>query len=63
MRIPTGVILGVVMIGGIGSARADDLLPPDRPIEEVVDSYVGAKLAREGVGPAPRPTTPRSSGD
>ncbi len=53
MRIPTGVILGVVMIGGIGSARADDLLPPDRPIEEVVDSYVGAKLAREGVGPAP----------
>ena len=40
-------------------AEADDLLAPDRSIEDVVDHYVEAKLAREGVaaGPLADPAT------
>ncbi len=35
-------------------AIAADLLPPDRPIGEVVDHYIGATLDKERVKPAPR---------
>ena len=35
------------------AARAGDLLPPDRPVEEVVDHYLEERLAAEGLGPAP----------
>lgn len=34
-------------------APAGDLVPPDRPIEEVVDHYLDARLAGEGLRPAP----------
>ena len=33
--------------------RAADLLPPDRPIAEVVDHYLDETLRKEGVKPAP----------
>lgn len=33
---------------------AGDLLPPDRPIPEVIDHYVDAKLTKSGVTPAPQ---------
>src|SRR5687768_12028046 len=36
------------------SARADELLPADRPIESVVDHYIDARLTRDGVTPAPQ---------
>src|SRR5262245_38358115 len=33
---------------------ADELLPPGKPIEEVVDYYVAARLQQQGVTPAPQ---------
>lgn len=36
------------------SARGDDLLSSDRPVEEVVDAYVDARLAAENVSAAPQ---------
>ena len=36
------------------AAAAADLLPADRPIAEVVDHYVDAKLREAGVAPAPQ---------
>src|SRR5688572_10968846 len=35
------------------AARADDLLPPDRPIPAVIDHYVDALLKADGIAPAP----------
>lgn len=35
------------------AAPADDLLPEDRPIHEAIDHYVSARLAVDGVVPAP----------
>src|SRR5215213_1765820 len=35
------------------AARAADLLPSDRPIPEVIDHYVDAKLKSAGIAPAP----------
>ena len=35
------------------AGRAADLLPPDRPLAEVVDHYVDALLKEQGVAPAP----------
>ena len=35
------------------AGRAADLLPPDRPIPDVVDHYVDALLKEQGVSPAP----------
>lgn len=34
-------------------ASGQDLLPPDRPIEEAIDHYVDARLQEKGVTPAP----------
>lgn len=33
--------------------QAQELLPPDRPIAEVIDHYIGATLKKEGITPAP----------
>ncbi len=44
-------VFGVLV--GHGYAAADDLLPADKPMEEVVDHYLDAKLAAEGVKAAP----------
>lgn len=38
------------------TGRAEDLLPPERPIEEVVDHYLDAKLKTEGITAAPQAT-------
>ena len=42
----------VLFLGAVALAAADDLLPPDRPMAEVVDHYVDARPAKEGVKPA-----------
>jgi hypothetical protein len=34
------------------TARAEELLPPDRPIAEVVDHYIGENLRKESIKPA-----------
>jgi hypothetical protein len=36
-----------------GPASAADLLPPDRPIHEVIDHYIDTLLAEQGIKPAP----------
>jgi hypothetical protein len=36
------------------AARPADLLPPDRPVPEVIDHYVDARLKAAGVNPAPQ---------
>jgi hypothetical protein len=46
-------IAAIVVLACASAASAGDLLPPDRPIEEVVDHYLEAKLTKEGPGPAP----------
>ena len=38
----------------LGELNADELLPPDRPIAEVIDHYLEARLTDEGVTPAPQ---------
>jgi hypothetical protein len=45
--------IAVLLLAGGSTATADELLPPDRPIEEVVDHYLDARLKEEGVTPAP----------
>jgi hypothetical protein len=45
------LLLGLVMF--LGSARAGELLPPDRAIESVIDHYVDAGLVAAGTHPAP----------
>jgi len=45
--------LFVATAAGRPRAETADLLPPDRPIEEVVDHYVDAGLNEEKVTPAP----------
>ena len=46
-------LLAIWQTGSDTAARADELLPPDRPIEEVVDYYADARLTAAGVAPAP----------
>ena len=43
---------GIFVVGTHGSIAAE-LLPPDRPIAEVVDHYIDETLRKEGVKPAP----------
>ena len=49
-------LLGVVASAllGCGTLRADELLPADRPIEQVVDHYLDAALKEAGVTSAPQ---------
>jgi len=52
---PTRLILLLCcgLTAAIPCATADELLPSDRPIAEVVDHYIDAKLAVENTTPAP----------
>jgi hypothetical protein len=50
--LPSLFVVAVLLANG-SPAAADDLLPPDRPIEDVVDHYVDARLKEEGITPAP----------
>jgi len=47
---PTFLVL-TLMIAGATALRADDLLPADRPIENVVDHYIDLQLQNEGLSP------------
>jgi hypothetical protein len=51
---PTGrhFALALALLALAAPARADGLLPPDRPVPEVVDFYVDAQLREENVTPA-----------
>jgi hypothetical protein len=46
-------IVASVLLGLPFDAKAQELLPPDRPIGEVIDHYVDAKLQQAKVKPAP----------
>ena len=48
-------VLAVVLVaaGSLRGEEVSDLLPADRPIEEVVDHYIDAELQRVEVTPAP----------
>ena len=52
------ILDGLVVVCGIWACgspvNAEDLLPPDRPIAEVIDHYIDLRLAAEGVTPAPQ---------
>jgi hypothetical protein len=43
----------LVLLLAVSSTRAEALLPPDRPIPEVVDAYIDALLKQEQISPAP----------
>ncbi len=47
------LVVGLVL-GSSVTARAQDLLPPDRPISEAIDHYLDAKLRKVNVEPAPQ---------
>ena len=46
-------IPAIFVLVSAAAAPAVDLLPPDLPIEEVVDHYLDVRLAQEGLRPAP----------
>jgi len=46
-------IIAGVLLGSPLDATAQELLPPDRPVSEVIDHYVDAKLQQAKVKPAP----------
>ena len=48
-----GSICALLVFSLAGATFAEDLLPPDRPMEAVIDEYVEARLKAEGVTPAP----------
>ncbi len=51
-KFPAWLAVGL-LLGASHVARAQDLLAPDRPIGEVIDHYVDAKLQKANVKPAP----------
>jgi hypothetical protein len=55
MRTPRSLSPALVLLLVAASpSLADELLPPAKPIEEVVDHYVEARLRQESVTPAPQ---------
>lgn len=46
------VVLAAALFAGMPVAAAAELLPPEKPIGEVIDHYVDLKLKQEGVSPA-----------
>jgi len=53
MKKPRMFLVLVLALGFSVSARAQDLLPPDRSVGEAIDHYLDAKLRRANVKPAP----------
>src|SRR5437870_203015 len=48
MRI--ACLLSLVLLAS--ATRADELLPPGKPIEEAIDHYIDARLVKENIAPA-----------
>jgi hypothetical protein len=46
-------LLAAAVLALPGAARADDLLPADRPIPAVIDHHIDALLKADGITPAP----------
>jgi Protein of unknown function (DUF1549)/Protein of unknown function (DUF1553) len=53
MSVPRMAIAAILLLMAARHASADDLLPADRPIEDVIDHYVEAKITNAGLHPAP----------
>ncbi len=53
MKTHRALIVTALILGAPLSAQGQELLPPDRPIGEVIDYYIDAKLAQAKVKPAP----------
>ncbi|QDU19768.1 DUF1549 domain-containing protein [Urbifossiella limnaea] len=53
MKACLGWLTAGVLLGLPSHATGQDLLPPGRPISEVIDHYVDARLKQAGVNPAP----------
>jgi hypothetical protein len=47
------LLLGALFVWS-STAAAGELLPPERPIPEVIDHYIGLRLKQAGVTPAPQ---------
>jgi len=54
MRFLSALLLIAASCVPAATLRADDLLPADRPPEQVIDHYIDARLQRGGVSPAPQ---------
>src|SRR5688500_5261797 len=55
MRCFRLVALALVSVATLAAAvRADDLLPPDTPIEQAIDHYLRVRLAQANIVPAPQ---------
>ncbi len=54
LRILTGCAILIVTVGFVHAQSNDKLLPADRPIEQVIDHYIDAKLKADGVTPSPQ---------
>jgi hypothetical protein len=54
MRCPAAVVFVSACLAGflLPDARANELLPPETPVEAAIDHYIDARLAAEGVSPA-----------
>lgn len=53
MNLPKLILCLLIVCGSVSALWADDeLLPPDRPIAEVVDFYINSKLAENQIEPA-----------
>ena len=50
-----------LLLAAVPSASADELLPPGKPLEQVVDHYVARISKSKTSRPPPGPMTPRSS--
>src|SRR4051812_36801309 len=48
------ILVFTALLAMSSPALAGDLLPPDRPIPEVIDHYIGLKLKQATVTPAPQ---------
>lgn len=46
-------ILGLLAFGLLATAQADESLPAEMPIADVVDHYIDAELQADGINPAP----------
>ena len=52
MRMLRLILPLLPLVLAVSAAPADELLPPDRPIEQVVDHYLDARLQEDGIVPA-----------